>query len=336
MGKKKEIEKTPLGKIVRTLLHIPEVLPSLVQIEITNICNLDCPMCIRNFVDLPREHMDFDLFKQVIDQLDGVNSVNLTGYGEPLTHPDIIPCIKYCEERNLETLLTSNGLLLGKKGVDEALISSGLDSISFSLESVKNDSDVGHDNEQALSKIKNFINLRKSLGSPTPSITIQTLMIKGKEQDLFDVIEWSAESGADRVNVARFDLNTLESVERPNREEEKIIFKRFAQYRKKYSIDIACFQDVMFPGFKGVLYKYGKHLMGLDRDCIRTKDFLFINVHGHIRPCCALVDHHMGSVIERGLAPIWNSPEYGEFRANYKKIPWCSKCDVFCLKQADQ
>ena len=47
--------------------------PRQVQIEITNRCNMDCPMCPREVLDIELEHMDWDKFVAVRRSLDPHN-----------------------------------------------------------------------------------------------------------------------------------------------------------------------------------------------------------------------------------------------------------------------
>ena len=322
-----------IAAIVKKLFNIRSTIPELVQIEITNICNLNCRMCVRSFIRLPNKHMNYQLFTQVIDRLVGVKKVTLTGYGEPLLHPQIIDAIMYCKKQGLEVSITSNALLLKSADFRRELLSSGLDSISFSMESIEGNPEYGHDNQEALGPIASFIKEKKEGKGQKPFITLQTLMIKDKSQDLFDIVEWGAKNGVDKVNVARFDLNTLGDIARPDENEERRIFQQFDRYRKLYDLRIDCFQDTVFSGLAGKFYKYGKGLLRLDKRCVRLLDFSYINIDGYIRPCCALVNNSMGKITEKSLREIWDSKKYKTFRKNYSKVHWCKKCDVFTLRQ---
>lgn len=64
--------------------------PRQVQLEVTNRCNLDCPMCPREVMDIELEHMEWDTFRQVVDKLHGDEDITLTGWGEPFLHPRIL------------------------------------------------------------------------------------------------------------------------------------------------------------------------------------------------------------------------------------------------------
>ncbi len=326
-----------LRHIIATIINKPLPLPQYVQIEITNECNLNCKMCFRHFLDLDIKHMPIADFKRIVDKLEGVQTITPSGYGEPLMHPDIIEAIKYCKDKGFEVQITSNGLLLNTEEKVNELINSKLDSITFSLESINNNNnDFGHPNKMALLNIKKLVEYKKQLNSITPRITLQTLMVKNKENDIFDIIEWGVENGVDRINAARFELNTLPDVKRPSIEEEKKMFKVFNKYRKKYGIRIDCIQDQVYTGIKGFIYKHFKYLLHMDKHCIRLKDFMQIGVNGEIKPCCALNEYVMGNMLSDDLKTIWNSKKYNNFRKNFYKAIWCKGCDFAKLKQIER
>ena len=329
------LKQSFLHRVLRTILNIPADMPDYAQVAITNICNLDCEMCFKHFLKLDIKHMNFDVFKAVVNNLAGVSTLALTGYGEPLTHPRFFDAVLYCKKIGFEVQTTSNGLLLnGDEGIAK-LISTGLNSISISLESINEVKGIAHSNIAALKNIQRVIELKRELKSALPSITLQTLMLKNREQDLYDLIKWGAANGVDRINVARFDLNTLKDVERPDVCEEKKIFKEFERLRRKHNIRIDCLQDQIYTGIKGYLYKHFKYFLGMDRHCIRLYDFIYVNVDGYVNPCCAIVDTRVGNLCQESLLDIWTSKKFNNFRKNFRKYPWCSKCDFAKLSQVE-
>ena len=62
------------------LFYILPLKPRQVQIEITNRCNMDCPMCPREVLDIELEHMDWDKFVTVVDKLKERENITLTGW----------------------------------------------------------------------------------------------------------------------------------------------------------------------------------------------------------------------------------------------------------------
>lgn len=322
-----------LASIFRALTGIPGPLPSLAQIEITNLCNLQCPMCVRNFVNLPRRHMDFDVYTRVVDRLAGVHTITLTGYGEPFLHPRILDAIRYAKQRGHEVQLTTNGLLLGNDVAIDDLLDTALDAIAFSVESLGGSQDIGHADSKTTVAIVALLQRRNERGLVTPAVTLQTIMIQGREEDLFAVIRWGASQKVERINVVRFELNTMPGVRRPDIAGERRLFEEFSHLRRKLGIRIDCIQDQVFTGVAAIAYRLGKRLLGMDRRCIRIRDFSYVNVQGDVRPCCALAGHEVGSLIESPMEEIWRNDIYSTFRKKHDKIPWCRRCDTFTLRQ---
>jgi radical SAM protein with 4Fe4S-binding SPASM domain len=90
------------------------------NIEITNRCPLRCVMCPRtNDMTRSQGHMDFDLFRRIIDDLVLWNPtwsetvpVRLHGFGESLVHPQFDRFIQYAENQGVRTCLSINPLVL--------------------------------------------------------------------------------------------------------------------------------------------------------------------------------------------------------------------------------
>lgn len=85
-------------------------------IEITNRCNLKCPICLKTW------NRDFDIttkqFTGILDNLlqceDNISVINLSG-GEPTLHPDFEKIIKICREKGvIQTTVSTNGISILK------------------------------------------------------------------------------------------------------------------------------------------------------------------------------------------------------------------------------
>jgi len=210
----------------------PLPVPHFAQIEITNICNLTCEKCVRNHIKgLKFEHIAYDKFINIVDRLAGVHTIGLTGFGEPLTYPKIFDAIRYCKERGFEVQFTSNGLLLSDEKIKK-LIESDIDIVSFSVDSIADDHPL-HQNAKALPKIERLIQARDELGRRNPKVAIQSVMVKGHESNMEEVIRWAGKRDVFRMNISRLNLNTSTHSERLSWQDEKELFKKFEDYRKK-------------------------------------------------------------------------------------------------------
>ena len=109
-------------------------------IELTNRCNLRCPICPRSDAVKGRGlgFMDFDLYKYIIDSLSeyGAGYVGLNRFGESLLYPRFLEALEYAKRKQLpELVLVTNATLLTKE-MSEGIVDLGLDTIRMSLDSL--------------------------------------------------------------------------------------------------------------------------------------------------------------------------------------------------------
>jgi sulfatase maturation enzyme AslB (radical SAM superfamily) len=112
--------------------------PTHLQIEPTTFCNLRCTLCpVTVGMDRPGGHMDFDLYKKIIDEVGGyVFLILLWDWGEPFLNPSIYEMISYAKQKGIKLVCSTNGHLFKKREETEKLISSGLDSIFFAVDGI--------------------------------------------------------------------------------------------------------------------------------------------------------------------------------------------------------
>ena len=119
--------------------------PLMISIELSNECNLRCMFCrnsdgeIFNLnpkePDVPIEKgcMPFSMYSQIIDQIkDYALIAVLYTNGEPLIYKDIVRCVEYATERNVATMLATNGTLLSEEKIQQ-LLDAGLDFVKIQL-----------------------------------------------------------------------------------------------------------------------------------------------------------------------------------------------------------
>jgi pyruvate-formate lyase-activating enzyme len=112
-------DTTELGKeIIRIyqrkferLLQLVNNIPDIVDIEITNKCNLDCIYCFGPEYSNSDKDMPLDFWYSVLDFLSRTNCkcVVISG-GEPTLYPYLIDVLKFAKNKGLSVLLATNGL----------------------------------------------------------------------------------------------------------------------------------------------------------------------------------------------------------------------------------
>ncbi len=101
-------------------------IPRQWMIEITNRCNLRCPMCSRHTVAFSQMDMPLSLFQRLIDEAQGVEGIWPYGFGEPMLHPDLWSMVAYAKSRGMTVSLSTNATLLDIRSAEQ-LLKSGLD-----------------------------------------------------------------------------------------------------------------------------------------------------------------------------------------------------------------
>ena len=112
--------------------------PHISQIELTNACNLRCPMCPRtNHMDREIKFMNFDLFKVIIQDLNNINphngnvQIQLHHFGDSLLHPQLEKFLIFCKAYQMPTMISTNGTTLTKEKREAIINNLGVLWISF-------------------------------------------------------------------------------------------------------------------------------------------------------------------------------------------------------------
>ncbi len=108
--------------------HLYDIQPLLVQIELTEACNLKCRFCYNS--QKPRfNHKVFEMMDALAKQ--GVMQLTLTG-GEPLMHPNFFEILKRAVELFPNVMILSNGALMSDENV-KRICDTGPMSVSISI-----------------------------------------------------------------------------------------------------------------------------------------------------------------------------------------------------------
>lgn len=144
--------------------------------EVSAICNMDCKFCFANWRE-NRKQLPLEKVKSIIDKLKeyGIEAINLTG-GEPLLRNDIVDICKYCKEKGIMTIISTNGIeLMNKKEVLQYI-----DSINLPLDSFNPDIH----NEMRPCAVKNhhklILELIEYINDNYPNIKIKINTMVGK------------------------------------------------------------------------------------------------------------------------------------------------------------
>ncbi len=162
----RHLSASPGVRILKSAHVDPDPLPAnepvFANIEITTRCNFKCRYCARTNLDKDSKDMDRETFIRILDLLPHAYRVTLVGLGEPLLHPRLTEFIEIASSLKRRVGLVTNASLLDSS-ISKGLISAGLDSIAFSLDTVNQDvaSRVrkGTDIDRVIDNIRQFIKI---------------------------------------------------------------------------------------------------------------------------------------------------------------------------------
>lgn len=91
---------------------------SWINIELTSMCNKHCHFCGRVGAKIEYGDMKIELFEKILDQLNGVEIIQLHRDGEPLLYDNLAHVLGLCRKKGILTNIVTNGKNLSKKIVD--------------------------------------------------------------------------------------------------------------------------------------------------------------------------------------------------------------------------
>lgn len=121
-------------------LNVRERYPMMIILDITNVCNFECPHCPQPLMaarpDYRASYLSYEAYAQIIDEIadKGVKFIRFTGEGEPMLHKRLLDMIRYAKQKTSSALvLTTNASVLNEEWIHN-LLDLQMDVIDISLD----------------------------------------------------------------------------------------------------------------------------------------------------------------------------------------------------------
>ena len=295
--------------------------PHKVAVEITQNCNLNCPMCPRQFNKTTGENMPVEKFRHILDKLPMLRQVHIIGQGEPLLHPDIFKILNLGKSRNIHFILVTNGTLLSeekiKRMVNVSVIEVSIDSPD--LQGYKKIR--GANLELIINNLKKLKQLKKDV-----YLRVQAIIMEDNIEDLPGFINLVKNTNADEIrlfHLISFSQNT-----------DRWESEKFKNLNTKLRLT------------KDLAEKEGVKLVAtplLEKPRICTEPWFQprITLNGDIYPCCYMYitsnptwqewyhsvclevpqfKYKMGNIFKDSFKKIWNGSDYRLLRKTVRKL----------------
>ncbi len=299
-------------------------LPVTLAVEPTTACNLRCPECpsgLRSFTR-PTGNLRSDFFRGLVGELcRDVSCLIFYFQGEPYINPEFLDMVTYARDRGLYTITSTNGHFLSDDNARRT-VESGLDRLIISVDGTTQETYAAYRRQGKLDVVlqgaRNVVRWKRELGSRTPHIIFQFLVVRPNEHQIPDLYRLAEAVGVDEVR-----LKTAQVYDYQNGHPLIPRNERYARYARQAD------------GSYKVKNRLLNHCWRLWHACVITWD-------GMVVPCCFDKDarHRMGDLKERSFRTIWQGEAYRQFRssilAGRGQIDICANCTEGCKVWARQ
>jgi len=315
-------------------------------------CNHKCLMCwqrllskieVKDYLEEEKNSLTFTEYKKLLFDLPiKTKSIEVTGGGEPLLHPNIMKILSEIKKHNLSGLLITNGALLDSLKAKQ-LLNISWENIRISLHAVCRSSYKklhGRDDFELV--YKNILFLRKLIKSQTKNTHLSLLFVIQKE-NFKDIENFSLLAEKMRVHSIEYD-NLIPLVNKTLLSQKEIYRSMFLLEKVARNCRIANNAREQIQKFKE-LYELNKTVSKNhvklsnkrfhNKECRVTHESLIITAGGDVYSCCLLMskDKKLGNIRNNNIHDIWNTSKYKNIRKrleNGKFFPDCYKnCSYF-------
>jgi len=194
----------------------PWSMPLHLQIELTNYCNLRCPICPTGSQSLNRspQAMDLSLFERLIDEVGPyLLTTSLWAWGEPLLHPQLREILRAARKHDAVTLLSTNGQRLTNERVLEALSDEPPDYLILAIDGLENETNsmyrVGGRIEPILEGVSKLAAVKRDRGTDRPVLNMRYIVTKHNQHELDQLDDFVRQNGFELLTIR--NLYTIES-----------------------------------------------------------------------------------------------------------------------------
>lgn len=181
------------------------IMPEIVQIESTNICNAKCVFCPRDEMHRRQGIMSVDLFKKIVDECVelGITHVRMHNYGEAFVDRKLVEKVRYAKEKGIKEVgVISNGSLINEEAA-RGMIDAGLDAINISVDASGKDvfesTRIGLKYDKVIANIERLVRLRAESGKRRPKLILSFVRQNNSADEQAFIEHWR--KIADKIHI---------------------------------------------------------------------------------------------------------------------------------------
>lgn len=267
---------------------------SFLQIEPSTKCNYTCGFCVGRH--MPQKHIDFDVFKGVIESVEGLRHISIQGEGEPLLNPNFFHMVQFVKERHpgISISFITNGSMFTSRAIQQ-ILSLGVARIMVSIESADPatfQTIRGGKLDKVKRGVTTLLDHKRKLGLERPVLGFALTLLKSTVKDIKGVVSLYNELGMDGGIAVQY-LQRMDSY--------VSIYDQHMVNELLDNSDITVFEQYRDSDyeFSSLIERANSEsnfytsLFNSDTPgCPWLSNALYVNANGHASGCCQMKDAH--------------------------------------------
>ena len=187
--------------------------PVIGQVEPSNVCNLQCSLCLTASINHERKPalLKMETFKKYIDEVgDYLLLIIFWNWGEPFLNPAAPEMIRYATDKGILVHSSTNGNVPFSLELVERIVKSNLTSLIVAVDGATQETyqkyRIGGDLETVKKNIRLIQETKKRLNSPYPRVTVRFVAMQHNEEQRKQVEDLARELDADYFATKSVDM----------------------------------------------------------------------------------------------------------------------------------
>ena len=309
------------GKRLHELAH---VFPVVAQVEPTVCCDLSCTFCHSKDIrrSRPKQHMSYEEFRHILDQLNFLVVLGIVGMGEPTRNSDFFRMVRLAVQKGIATHTVTN-CNLHTQEIAEQLICTGLRRVAVSIDGATAETHergrLGASFTRILTNLERLVRLRKS--GRIPRIAVQMLALEYNYREIPAMTHLCLKMGVDELTIQGRPTDWGK-----NSYVDQTVKRAGTTAGEDY--EKAINEAKTIARGSRLIFEDHRSYYNIDDPCRKPWRDIYVATTGEVVPCCTIADPKvmcMGNLFEQSFNDIWNGPKYIAFRKSIRggHIPRC-------------
>lgn len=308
--------------------------PSTIMLELTNHCNLACTTCPREYdygKAMDKGNMDIaEAFKIIDETWPYLDSIGLTGMGEPFLYAEIEKIVDYIHAKNKGIIisLSTNAQLPDFLERIKPLINK-VDTVQVSIDGLGDVYESIRKNARFERLDDNLHQLAAICKGTRTDLMLNMVVTRENYSQMPDLVAYAADTGIRYVDFTLFNLAAVTNIDT----------SYYALYHTPDFLQTVKNLDMVAARYKNVTVT-NKNFATENgfRKCPFPWTHFYVCWNGFVVPCCAKPfpkEMHFGNAFHQGLMPVLNSKGFRKFRELWfaNKTPdFCQKCHFIAIE----